>query len=236
MVTDPSAAPWPQATEPTPTSFHVVGWRFMGAEVAYERTTVVGGRPLTFFALAGASALTNRRRRHEAARLATPRWRPLGDISVAITDARLLVHHEGAWASVWLDAVTMLQGHPDGAGVTLLFADDPPYAFTGAWAGRLASALGRALTARRGPSSASAAEDDAPCRSRLVLMGQDPSVRNAVASARLEGVELEPAVVAILEAAAAGEMTSDQARRKILAEHGVDLPAEHRLSQPAHAN
>ena len=33
MVTDPSAAPWPQATEPTPTSFHVVGWRFMGAEV-----------------------------------------------------------------------------------------------------------------------------------------------------------------------------------------------------------
>lgn len=67
-------------------------------------------------------------------------------------------------------------------------------------------------------------------------MGQDPSVQNAVASARLEGVELEPAVVAILEAAAAGEMTSDQARRKILAEHGVDLPAEHRLSQLAHAN
>lgn len=64
-------------------------------------------------------------------------------------------------------------------------------------------------------------------------MGQDPHVRNAVASARLEGVALEPAVVAILEVAAAGKMTSDQARRKILTEHGVDLPADHRLSQPA---
>jgi hypothetical protein len=130
----------------------------------------------------------------------------------------------------------MVQCHPGGGGVTLLFTDDPPYAFTGAWAGHLAAALDRALAAQRTTTDASVAEDDDPCRSRLVPMGQDPHVRNAVASARLEGVELEPAVVAILEAAAAGEMTSDQARRRILAEHGVDLPADHRLSQPAHAS
>ena len=171
-----------------------------------------------------------------AARLAVPQWRPLGDITVVTADARLLVHHDGAWVSVWLDAATTAQGHPGGAGVTLLFADDPPYAFTGVRAGHLAAALDRVLVARRTTADASVAEDDDPCRSRLERMGQDPNGRNAVASARLEGVELEPAVVAILEAAAAGEMTSDQARRRILAEHGVDLPADHRLSQPAHAN
>ncbi|QYG94387.1 antitoxin VbhA family protein (plasmid) [Iamia sp. SCSIO 61187] len=236
MVTDPSAHAWSQRTDTTPASFRVAGWRYLGVDVAYEQSTVIGGGPLMFSALAGASMVGNRRRRDEAGRLAAPRWRPLGDITVVFDDARLLVHHEGAWASVWLDAITMLQGHPGGAGVTLLFADDPPYAFTGAWAGHLAAAIERALAARRAPAGTSVAEGDEPRRSRLVPMGQDPSVRSAVASARLEGVELEPAVVAILEAAAAGEMTSDQARRKILAEHGVDLPTEHRLSQPAHAN
>lgn len=236
MVTDPSAHPCSQPTDSAHASFRVLGWRHMGVEVAYEQRTVLGGGPLMFSALATTSAMGNRRRRHEAARLAAPQWRPLGDITVVIDDARLLVHHDGAWASVWLDAITALEGHPGGAGVTLLFADDPPYAFTGPWAGLLASVIDRALAARRASASASVAEDDGPPRSRLAPMGQDPHVRNAVASARLEGVELEPAVVAILEAAAAGEMTSDQARRRILAEHGVDLPADHRLSQPAHAN
>lgn len=235
MVTDPSAPPWSQPPETAP-RYRLVGWRYVGVEVAYEQRTVLGGGPVMFSALAGASAAGNRRRRHEAARLAAPQWRPLGDIAVVIDDARLLVHHEGAWASVWLDAITALEGHPGGDGVTLLFAEDPPYAFTGPWAGRLASVINSALAARRAPASASVAEDDDPLRSRLVPMGQDPNVRNAVASARLEGVELEPAVVAILEAAAAGEMTSDQARRRILAEHGVDLPADHRLSQAAHAS
>lgn len=103
-------------------------------------------------------------------------------------------------------------------------ADDPPYALRGPGADHLAGLLGRAM-----------AEGDDRSRRRLSRMAQDPHVRDAVASARLEGVELDPAVIAILEAAAAGEMTTDQARRQILAEHGVDLPADHRLSQAAHA-
>lgn len=148
MVTDPSAHPWSQPPETAP-AYCVVGWRYMEVELAYEQRTVLGGGPLTFFALAGASAVGNRRRRHEAARLAAPQWRPLGGIAVVIDDARLLVHHQGAWASVWLDAITALEGHPGGDGVALLFADDPPYAFTGPWAGRLASVIDSALAARR---------------------------------------------------------------------------------------
>lgn len=143
MVTDPSAHPWSQPPEAAP-AYRVVGWRYVGVEVAYEQRTVLGGGPLMFSALAGASAIGNRRRRQESARLAAPQWRPLGDITVVIDDARLLVHHEGAWASVWLDAITALEGHPGGAGVTLLFAHDPPYAFTSGEAGRLFSELRRA--------------------------------------------------------------------------------------------
>ncbi len=217
-------------------TFPVMGWRFVGSEAAYERTTVFAGGPRLLGALAGVSAVGNRRRRRQAERLAAPQWRPLGPITVVVTGARLQALHEGAWSSVWLDAVTANRWHPGRDGITLFFTDDPPYAFTGPWAGPLAAEIDRALAARRASGHGVEAEDDAPRRSRFVAMDQDLSVRNAVASARLEGVELEPAVVAILEAAAAGKMTSDEARWKILAEHGIELPTGHRLAQSVHAS
>lgn len=76
--------------------------------------------------------------------------------------------------------------------------------------------------------------DAAP--SRMDDVPQDPHVRNAVASARLEGVELDAADVDILEAAAAGELTTDEARRRIIERHGVTLPAAHRLAQSVRAS
>lgn len=148
MVTDRCAHPWSRSTDPAHASFRVLGWRHIGVEVAYEQSTVLGGGPLMFTALAGASVMGNSRRRHEAARLAAPQWRPLGAITVVIDDARLLVHHDSAWSSVWLDAITALEGHPGGASVTLFFADDPPYAFTGPWARHLASAIECAMRCR----------------------------------------------------------------------------------------
>lgn len=145
MVTDRGAQLRPH--EGAAASFHVAGWRYMGAEVAYEQTMVVGGRPLLFAALTGLNALGNRRRRQGAARLAARRWRPLGDLRVVIEDDRLLVLHEGVWASVWLDAVIAVLRFDDG-GVGLLFVDDPPYAFTERAARELAGALEDALAAR----------------------------------------------------------------------------------------
>lgn len=145
MVTVPGPHPAPQGGATA--YLDVAGWRYMGAEVAYDRTLVVGGRPLLFAALAGLNALGNRRRRQEAARLAAARWRPLGDVTVVVEDDRLLVLHEDAWASVWFDAVIAVLRLDDGA-VGLLFVDDPPYAFTGGWANWLAVALEHALATR----------------------------------------------------------------------------------------
>jgi len=69
-----------------------------------------------------------------------------------------------------------------------------------------------------------------------VAEAKDPHVRNAVASARLEGLEIDDADLAIIEAAAAGELTTDEARRRLLEQHGITLPATHRLAQSAHTS
>jgi hypothetical protein len=65
-----------------------------------------------------------------------------------VAEARLLVLHQGSWASVWFDAITAVESNPD-ATLTLQFADDPPYGFTGTGAAHLAGVLTEALAARR---------------------------------------------------------------------------------------
>ncbi|WP_414654867.1 hypothetical protein [Iamia sp.] len=47
---------------------------------------------------------------------------------------------------------------------------------------------------------------------------------------------MDDADVAVLEAAAAGELTTDEARRRLIEQHGVALPAAHRLAQSVHAS
>lgn len=70
----------------------------------------------------------------------------------------------------------------------------------------------------------------------IVAEPRDPHVRNAVASARLEGLEIDDADLAIIEAAAAGELTTDEASRRLIEQHGITLPAAHRLAQSVHTS
>jgi hypothetical protein len=134
------------------------GWRFEAAEVVYERRTVVaGGGPLLFGITAAVSAVGNRRARDAAARHAAPQWRALGPLRVLATDRRLLVFHQGVWASVWLAAICQLHPVLEEQRLELAFEHDPPYAIAGPWVPYLAVVLTTALAAQRGVDAVAAA-------------------------------------------------------------------------------
>lgn len=124
------------------------GWRFQAVEVAYEarRVLAVGG-PVMFAVTAGASLVGNHRARAAARRWAAPQWRPLGPLRIWVTDERLVVLRQGAWASVWYQAIC--QVHPVGWDrLDLAFDDDPPYALAGPGVGPLTGVLLTVLAER----------------------------------------------------------------------------------------
>jgi hypothetical protein len=109
----------------------VHGWRYHAIDVQYEHRTVAFGGPFLFAVTGLASLVANRRRRHEAERLAAPQWRPLGLLRVLVTSRRLLVQREGAWYSVWYEAVTDVASTPASVMLDLTFVTDPPYRLVG---------------------------------------------------------------------------------------------------------
>lgn len=125
------------------------GWRYEAVDVAYEtrRILAVGG-PVMFAVTAAASLIGNRRAQAGAQRLAAPQWRPLGDLRILATNERLLVFHQGGWASVWYHAIR--QAHPLTAGhrLELIFDADPPYALCGPSVPHLTSVLLTVLAGR----------------------------------------------------------------------------------------
>jgi hypothetical protein len=134
------------------------GWRFEAAEVLYEqRTVLAGGGPLLFGLTAAATAVGNRRAREAAAHHAAPRWRPLGPLRVVATNQRLLVLHQGAWASVWFEAIRQLHPVLEERRLELVFEDDPPYALAGPWVPYLAVVMTAVLAAQRGTAAVAAA-------------------------------------------------------------------------------
>lgn len=110
------------------------GWRYSAVDVAIGRKRVIAGAG--FFTLglgATANTLANRRAMAEARRLARPQWRALGVLQVLATNQRLLVLHDGAWASVWYSAICHIVPRAQDAQLELQFADDPPYLLCGEW-------------------------------------------------------------------------------------------------------
>ena len=110
------------------------GWRFHGADVTYAapHAVVIGG-PLMFGSSPLGAPLSRRRARREAETLAAPQWRSLGELRILATDRRLLVWYEGAWASVWYDAIREFCPDLAAGAARPDFDDDPPYCLAGPW-------------------------------------------------------------------------------------------------------
>jgi hypothetical protein len=134
------------------------GWRFHAADVTFaaHHAVAIGG-PLLFGLVAAGSAAARRRARREAEVLAAPQWRPLGALRILATDRRLLVWHEGAWASVWYHAIREFRPDLEATRLDLTFDDDPPYCLAGPWVPYLTVIVTTLLARDRGV----AAVDDA---------------------------------------------------------------------------
>ena len=110
------------------------GWRYHAVDVTYTEPRVVAiGGPLMLGLAAVGSAVARRRARREEEALAAPQWRPLGALRILATDRRLLVWHEGAWASVRYDAIRELHLDLDleVGRLDVTFANDAPYCLAG---------------------------------------------------------------------------------------------------------
>lgn len=108
------------------------------------------GGPLIFGLAAAGSAVARRRARREAEALAAPQWRSLGALRILATDRRLLVWHEGAWASVWYDAIRELHPDLEVGRLDMTFENDPPYCLVGQRVPYLTVIVTTVLAVRRG--------------------------------------------------------------------------------------
>lgn len=125
------------------------GWRFHGADVTYVAPQAVAiGGPLMFGLVAAGSAVARRRARRDAEALAAPQWRPLGPLRILATDQRLLVWHDGTWASVWYHAILELRPDIEVGRLDMTFENDPPYSLAGPWVPYLAVVLTARLARR----------------------------------------------------------------------------------------
>lgn len=109
----------------------VEAWRWLAADVVYERRSTLLGGPVVMTVSALASATGNRRRRLAAERAAAPQWRPLGIIRVVVTDRRFLVWHESAWWSLSFDAVVAWEVDAGAPALTLSVREVAPYRVVG---------------------------------------------------------------------------------------------------------
>ena len=133
-------------------------WRFQGLDVPYvQRHGFAIGGLITFGVTAAATAASNRRARGEAEQMAAPQWRTLGQVPVMATSHRLLVFHEGAWASVWYEAIRQLRPALAEGRLELFFEDDPPYLLQGPSVPYLAVVLATALAVQVGTDAVASA-------------------------------------------------------------------------------
>lgn len=132
----------------------VEAWRYLALDVTYPQTRgfIIGG-PIMLGIGAAAKAAANRRARAEAERLAAPQWRSLGDVQMLATSHRLLVFHEGTWASVWYNAIRQIRPALAQDRFELYFENDPPYLLQGPSVPYLAVVIATALANELGTAA-----------------------------------------------------------------------------------
>lgn len=116
------------------------GWRWLPGDPSYDHRTLLLGGPVGWIVTGGISFARNRHARRAAERAAAPQWRPLGSVTVRVTDRRLLVWWQGEWGVVELSTVITAEAMgPDG--IVLHFATAPPYRLDGPAVGSLVRAV-----------------------------------------------------------------------------------------------
>ena len=118
------------------------GWRWLPGDPSYDHRTLLLGGPVGWLITGGISFARNRHARRAAERAAAPQWRPLGPVTVRVTDRRLLVWWQGEWGVVDYTTITRMEKLPGDAGVILTFDGAPAYRLVGPG---LASLIARVL-------------------------------------------------------------------------------------------
>ena len=105
------------------------GWRWLPGDPSYDHRTLLLGGPVGWLVTGGISFARNRHARRAAERAAAPQWRPLGPVTVRVTDRRLLVWWQGEWGVV--DYSTIVRMTVDCDRLTVTFADCPAFLLYG---------------------------------------------------------------------------------------------------------
>lgn len=101
------------------------GWRWLPGDATYDHRTLLLGGPVGWLVTGGISFARNRHARRAAEQAAAPQWRPLGPVTVRVTDRRLLVWWRGEWGVVDYSTVSAIDWI-DG-GVVMHFDEAPSY-------------------------------------------------------------------------------------------------------------
>jgi len=83
-----------------------------------------GGSGLVGVAVVAGTAMGNIARRRRAAREAAPRFRPVDQGTLFVTDMRFAIHGETQWTDLWYEHIRM--SNCDSNGITLHLSNMPP--------------------------------------------------------------------------------------------------------------
>ncbi len=108
------------------------GWRWLPGDPSYDHRTLLLGGPVGWIVTGGISFARNRHARRAAERAAAPQWRPLGPVTVRVTDRRLLVWWHGEWGVVEYSTVVSAEVEDEADRIVLRFASSPTYCLAGA--------------------------------------------------------------------------------------------------------
>jgi len=98
-------------------------WQYLGGDGSYILTGG-GGSGLLGMAMVAGTAVGNVTRRRRAAREAAPRFRPVDQGTLYMTDKRFAIQGQTQWTDLWYEHIRMASC--DSNSITLHMANEPP--------------------------------------------------------------------------------------------------------------
>ena len=98
-------------------------WQFLEGDGTYVHKSG-GGFGLLGLAVVAGTAAGNRARRSRAGREAAPRFRPVDEGTVYVTDKRFVIHGQTQWTDLWFENIRVATC--DGTSITFELSGAPP--------------------------------------------------------------------------------------------------------------